>query len=492
MTTVEESDLKSISSFQPELHIPVNYDDEILSDFHREKIKTTWYTHSLIQTTPSTNKEQSTAIFDIKDMPHRLMYCYMRQKFNAIVVKPGYKDSVRIKWCKNPAVNRIIEAKIKANGKQFGRFDSVSHDFYLQYYRKNGGKDEIDRTIGPEKSQTWSDFLPAFVTNVFLPWGYAEDQTLSFPLHLFYDSNNKSSMTITQEFTLRNNLDSLLRMQVRNKLGKWINIKYNSDYILMLMDNGKLIDNNFDLKMPEVWSRQVYQTKDNLAYERDGCDNDKFKTVYYYNDIISIDSDNAESYEKNSAVPISCDTPCRAIFFAAENILAKDYNIYSNYTTNMFEQEKGCNPIDYFVIKYETADRTTQLNTDQCDMEAYYHMPNMPYEIGYNVYSLNWNHNSVAPDVGQVYKGRSVRMLFKLRNSEKSQLPPTLNVQKLYQKEKNDGDISELEDASSSINEEEIEKPADPDQFIVHVRLLVQRRLEFKQNPDGIYTLQID
>lgn len=450
--SIAKLDLETITAFQREIHDPKDENEGITSNFFREFHKTTWYTHLPIKLKCSPNENE--LIYTANNTFDFLLYTYMRQNFPALRVKKELQGKCEICWPHNLGTNIVINAQFKYDDDTPQTIDSVWYDIYPQFYMKPGFRNHYNGCVGNIPAlENWSTFLPEYTTNAPQPWYYCRDITLAVPL--FYCTLS----TVTHHYKMRTKISELLRMRVRKNIDDdWTEIPCNLKYIDGAGATGTL-------KIPELWGRYAYLTDEEREFNR--CQTER---VYYIEDIVAAESINQGNFGNNVPIELDCKTPCKAIFWVAESLKARKNRNYSNYTTNPDNLYEGWNPVQKVSLVYSGSPRLENMDSDHFDrMESYYHFPSPPEEPGYNAYSFAMDSRSLDADIGIVMDGLKTKLVVSLGNSNPYLKP-----------------VREMEDKQTSI--EELETPPvdlyGNTGFIVHVRMLVMKKLIFTFNED--------
>ncbi len=463
---IAKIDLDTIRDLQKELHEPSN-NEELISYFYREFSKSTWYTHLPIRLDCNVMNEKDLT-YTVNNTFDFLLYVYKRDFFPALRVKKEFRGRVEICWPHNLGHNTVISAQVKIDDDVLQTIDTIWYDIYSQFYMKPGYRDQYNIYVGniPALEQ-WSDFLPEYTTNVPQPFYHARDPSLAIPL--LYCSLSK----VTYHYKIRARISDLLRMRLcvdneperpgdyYDKGHRWRNIPCNLKYIEGADSTGKL-------SIPELWGRYVYLTDDEREWIK--CNFKETGRIYYIDDVIPCKAVNGGKLGFNVSVDLDCKTPCKALFWVAENLTAKKNNNFSNYTTNAENLYIGWNPISMYSLNYSGTSRFENMSSDHSDkMEPWYHFLSPPAEPGYNAYSFSMLSTSLDAEVGLVMAGLKTSLIVSLGNTDPFLKPVRSTDSKPI--------IEELEQDS-------ISKMSGDDEFMVHARLLVTKKLTFTFNAD--------
>lgn len=332
MTTVAQAELKSITALQKELHIPETDDEEVASNFFCEFIRSTWYTNALVKFKQS--KSDNQIDFTFAEPCGFLAYSEIKQKLPEISVREEFRDTVRIAWTPSIAFNIVETAKLIFGDTEPMSLNNISMDQYFQYCRENGFDKDLLEGIGDVDCLIeFSDYLPAYPTICIQPWFY-NDNPKKLPM---FDGIGKS---VVHSYKFRNGISSLLRMQELID-GEWIDL---NDPVLKYL-NGLPSDNC--LPSPEFWGRVTTNYPAELDVYR--CE---ARMNIYYKDYVTISSTNAVELGKKDVIENMSKSPCRAMWWVAQNQEALNNNYYSNYTTNPHDRRKGHSPIKSFSLSH--------------------------------------------------------------------------------------------------------------------------------------------
>lgn len=446
---IAKFDLDTLTKFQEEIHIPSDEDEEITSNFYREFRKTTWVSH--IPSKMKANCSDTEVSFTANTTFHYLINTFIRQTFPALRVKKEYENDVQIAWPHNLGTNSTPKACFKIDDDTLQTIDYVWFDIHSQFFMKPGFRDHWNMCVGNlPMLENWTNFLPEFTSNVRQPWFYGKDFCMAVPMFL-------SSLSLFEHvYTIRPFITDLLRMRVKKGDG-WIET----------MCNLKCLDGtgpNGQLRPPELWGRYGYLHPTEFKWNK--C---REKHTFYIEDVIACDSVIPSSYGSVVTVQLDCKTPCKAFYWVAENLSAKENRNFSDYTTNKDNMYQGWNPIRSRSLMYSGNTRLEMADSDHSDkIEPWDFAISPPSEAGYNMYSFACNPNSLDAEVGIVMNGMSVNLLCTLDNTD-PYLKPVKNTEDKSILDELRGDKRIVYNGT--------------DKFIVKVRLLVTKKLTFSQDP---------
>lgn len=470
-TTMAKLELKALTAFQQAIH--TSETGEIESQFANKFDSVLWNTQ--IPCKFKCTQDEDDLIFTTNPTFHYLMYSWLRQKLPSIRVKKDNKHPVQICWCHNVCNNIIISAEARSDDNKFQSFDNFWCDMYPQWYTKPGFKDHFNMCVGNNPIlEQWTDFLPSLPVKAVQPWFYSKDTSAAFPI--FYCSSQTS---IVHRYKMKRKIVDLLRMRIDEGKG-WKEIKPNLKYVEGYGTN--------ILPIPQLWGRYAFVTPDEVDYYKT-CEGQK-ERVYYIEDVIACEATNPSVYGSKVDIQLHCDTPCKGVFWVAENLTASNVNNFSNYTTNSSDLFKGWSPIKNYCIMYGSQPRTDIMESDQTEIEPWFHFPSAPWEPGYHVYSYAHSSASVRSDVGVVLSNLGARLLLTISNMD-----PYSNIEAETEETEDitqdDGESPKIEEQPGKGIEHD---PTDvsEDKFMVHVRLLVMKKLVIAQGEEGKFVFRED
>lgn len=456
---VAKEELYSLTDFQREIHVTSDPSENIISNFYKVFIKSTWYSSTPMKLKCTTEGEE--VVYTVNDSFHFLIYSYMRFVTPTVSVKQEYKGKVRIAWCHNLGTNIIERAFFKEDDEVFQTWDSVWADIYFQFYQSSGADKRKNHNIGignVKCLEDWSEYLPSYVINVDQPWFYSTDPALAYPI--FY----KNSQSRTEHRYIFRDILDLLRVQVLEN-GKWKDVKRGFKYLEFSSQT---------IKTPELWGRYAYITENEIKWYK--CNQSR---VLYIRDVDFCDAPNPNN--KNVVeVDLHCTNPCLAIFWVAENKDASLLHNYSNYTTNTQDLYSGWNPIKSVTLKYGNVIKFNNMPSDHFSIaEPRKHFPSAPDEIGYHGYSFAWDSTNFHGDIGVVFSGLNAKMQFCINTDFLD--PSCINEE--------DTEINSVENTENSIEIRELNNNLP--KFLIHVRLLIIRKFTITSEGNDIFKFKV-
>ncbi len=448
-----KEELNSLTDFQKEIHVTSSATEDIMSNFYKPFIKSTWNSNISMKLKCSNDGHET--VYTANNSFHFLIYTYMRFQLPKITVNEKYKDTVRVAWCHNVGTNIINQTSFKEDDEVFHTWDNTWADIYFQFYQKIGEGKRDNHNIGIgniECLENWSTSLPEYYINVQQPWFYSEHVQHAFPL--FY----KGSQTRAEHrYVFRNKISELLRVQILEN-GEWKDtIKKIHKYISVRGDITTI-------NTPELWGRYSFNTETEIKWLK-SCSKDR---TYYTKDIEICDIPNTNRYKTISEVNLQCNNPCLAMFWVAQNNEALSLNNYSNYTTDSKNLYNGWDPIKTTTLKYGTTYRLDNMASDHFNIaESRNHFSSSPNERGYHAYSFANDSTAYDGDTGVVFSGINAKLQCLLENG---------NI--FLQNE-------------STPNKDYVQEEDESQTFITRVRLLFMRKVTIKVDDEGKFRILI-
>lgn len=447
-------------------------EEEITSNSYREFLKSTFYVP--IDEKLEGNHTDQTSTFRVNVSYDELLYLICRVELPTLKVKEEYKETVKIAWGHNIGHNIMRLAKFLIDGKEYQRFNKVDMDILYQFEVPNDRKQNYKERIGSVPClEDWTTHLPRYKLNIPQPFYFCKDISQNIPLKVF----SVKEASFVYEFIL--DIWKLLRVSVfSSKTNTWQELKNLNKTKLEAFVSG--LNTAATIPYPELMGRYLILTEEERTW-RNSCLN---KQVYYIDQMLDTSPTNLFALSQTAETQLISNTPCKKIYWMAENVGNRDYNVFSNYTTSK-EMGKGYNPCSSATMKYQQIIRF-HLQQDMFDKSfPDKHCVGTPNEIGYNVFSFAYDNSSFDADIG---------MSFNPPNNT-----PTLSIQiadtdpykeeiKKFQKQLNKEDLDEMLEEQENIEVENLSKEL----YKVHVRLLTYRRIKFEKNEKGEIQLSID
>lgn len=473
---IAKDELNSLTEFQKEIHNIKDLSEEIISNFYKAFVKSTWYSSMPLKLKSTIDGEE--IVYAVNTSFHFLLYSYMRFVLPPVNVKSEYKGKVRIAWCHNVGTNIVNNAFFKDDEDVCQRWDNIWADIYFQFYQNPGAGKRKNHNVGNGNLkclEEWTESLPACPINIDQPWFYSMDTALAFPI--FYKHSQSRS---EHRYNFRRRIVDLLRVQILGKDGKWKDtVRSTSKYLD--------ISASAQIKIPELWGRYAYITDKEIAYFK--C---KQTRHYYTRDIEICDTQNPNKYGSTSGIDLHSNNPCLAFFWVAENSDATANHNYSNYTTDTNDLYNGWDPIRSTTLKYGTSVRLNEMPSDHFNIaESRKHFPSSPGEIGYHAYSYAWDSTNFHGDIGIVFSSMKAKLQCKIANNNIY----NSDIYKEEDKKDEEDDALNQEESEDELNEiKEIKSTTENNSpnFITRARLLVIRKFTISSDKDGKFSFKID
>lgn len=397
-----KEELASLTDFQRDIHVMSNLAEDIISNFYRAFIKSTWYSSIPMKLKCTTDGDE--VVYSVNNSFHFLMYSYMRFSLPPIRVKSDYKARVRIAWCHNVGTNQILKAVFKEDDDTFHTWDNIWADMYFQFYQSAGAGKRENHNIGignVKCLEDWTEFLPPYPINVDQPWFYSMDPALAFPI--FY----KNSQTRAEHrYTFRRKIVDLLRVQILGRERKWKDTTRKAHQYLD-------INSTSTLRLPELWGRYAYITEPEIKWYK--C---KQTRTFFTRDVEVCDTQNPNKFNSTAEINLHCTNPCLAFFWVSENREASNNHNYSNYTTDTQDLYAGWDPIKTTTLKYGTTTRLDNMPSDHFSIaEPRKHFPSAPDTRGFHGYSYAWDSTSYHGDIGIVFSSMNAKLYCRVANN---------------------------------------------------------------------------
>lgn len=448
------------SPMQRSLHVPVTESEKIRSNFYREFSKSTFHT-TQIESFKQSKVSDSKIDFIHTGGATYLIYSYMTQYYPAIRVLPKFRKTIRICWTHNLAINTIKEARMHSDGVNIFGFSKIFLDHMNQNWVDPAFKDQVQIDIGNAPCmEVWNTSLPSYNTTLDLPFYYSFDETLAYPTVL--DKN------LIHSFTFKNKIAELLRMQEL----KLVNGKETWKDIPCKFSCLSGIPSDFRLPSPELWGRFSYNADYEIEWLK--CHEN---VTQIFNDIITIKSTNPEKIGKTLTVELNSEHPWQCLMWKAENMKATANRYLSNYTTNWESIDEGWSPMKTVNYEYTGGKKFDDMDSQHFEtVVSRHHFKSVSHEAGYNAFSQCNNPFSAKIDVGVV------------TCDTKPKFSVVLGSNNIFE---------ETEEDSYGHEEEEDELPIEPKSeddttYLLHVCLVVSRKITFIKHGDNDYKILMD
>jgi hypothetical protein len=447
-------------------------DEEITSNSYREFSKSTFYV-PIDEKLEASNTDQTSTV-RVNVSYDELLYLNCRIELPTLKVKEEYKETVKIAWGHNLGHNITKSGKFYIDGKEYQRFNKIDLDLLYQFDIPNDRKQNYKERIGSIPClEDWTLHLPRYKLNVPQPFYFCKDISQNIPLKVF----NVKEAHFVYEFVL--DIWKLLRVSIfSSKTNSWQELKNLNKSKLETFVTG--FNTAATLSVPELIGRYVMLTDEERNW-RNSC---LTKQVYYIDQMVDSSPTNLYAISQTAETQLVSNSPCRKIYWMAENASNKDYNIFSNYTTSK-DHSKGYNPCSTATMKYQQIVRFT-LEQDMFDRTIPdKHCIGTPNEFGYNVYSFSYDNSSFDADIGMSFNPPNNTPTLSILIEDTD---PYKEETKKFEEKLNKDELEKMLEEQENVIKENLSK----DLYRVHVRLLTYRRVKFERNDKGEIVLVID
>lgn len=464
-SNVLKLDINSLTRFQKELHEPDENKDlrdpknQVNSRFSCNVEKNAWATHTKVKLTH--NAEEGQVVYTASKKFDVIFGAELIINLPPIKVKDRYKKRIQICYPHNPGHNIGHNAELKIDDDHQEGFDSIWLDNVSQFYMKSGAgkRDLYNRMVGNIPClEEWGTDLPGLKLMVPQPYSFGRNTRVG--LRTLRSSMN----TVTFQYKIRNKIHEILRMRVLKEDDIWVEIPCKVQY-LDIPENAK------DLPIPELWARQALMTDEERDWHKfeDPATKTTPKThVIYTEDVFIATSNNPTAIGSTDIIKLQCKSPCKALFWNAQDIKNIPTRNFSNYTTNRDNLLLGWNPCSNVDLKYGSGSRIDDMSHEHFDMSEPWDMfPSAPSEPGYNGYSLGFEQGTLNADTAIVLDSLTATLHIKLGDTD-----PFRTIEEPDEEIADDGDLIPVE-ALVENQTSSVEK----NKYIIHVRALVYKKL---------------
>lgn len=461
-------DINGLTEFQKELHETNNPTETVKSRFACVIDKYAWSTHTKSKMIQSA--EEGEVIYTASKKFDVLFRTETHITLLPIKIKEKYRSNIQICYPHNPGHNICYQGELKIDDDHHQTIDSIWMDIHSQFFMKSGAgmRDHYDRMIGNIPClENWTTELPGIKLLVPQPFYYSRNTRVG--LMTLQSSMN----TITHHYKIRNKIPDILRMRVKTSVKsqntnsdeiKWQEIPCKLQY-LDIPGRAK------EFPIPELWARYSLITDAEREWHKsiDPTTGEPIKHIIYTEDIVMTTSNNPTPLGSTDVIPLHCKSPCKSLFWVAQNIKAIENRNFSNYTTNQENLFHGWNPCAKVDIKYGGAHRVEQLSHEHFDLsEPWDFFPSAPSEPGYNAYSFGFEPTTLNADTAIVLEPLKASLHVKLNDTDPF---------KSIEEEDDDGELVPIE----ALENVDIRKNS----YLIHVRALVYKKLIMSWNEKG-------
>jgi hypothetical protein len=480
-SNVLKLDIDSLTEFQKELHEPIPGSDpkdpknHIKSRFSCHVEKSAWSAHT--KSKMSYSVEEGEVIYTSSKKYDVLFGSELSIKLLPIKVKEGCKDTVQICYPHNPGHNICGRGELKVDDEHHQTIDTVWLDIHSQYFMKNGAgkRDLYNRMVGNLPClEQWNTELPSVPLLVPQPYYYSRNTKVAL-------RTLRSSMNVVKHhYKMRTKINDIIRMRVRSiigvneqgeeEYGEWKKCVCNLSYL-------DIPNNMKEIPIPELRGKYAIMSDSEREWNKfDPVTKEPVKHIIYTEDIFTATSNNPTPTGDTDIIPLQCIAPASQIHWVAQQVDFPKYNNYSNYTTDKESVYYGFNPCVLADLKYGAAYRYEGLNVEDTECSsAWYHGYSAPCESGYNTIPLNYNSGNLNVDTSVVLNPLNATLHVKLGDSN-----PLNAVDETEINHQHHGKIipvEALDDDTAYINNR--------NRYIIHVRILVYKKLEMSWNKDA-------
>lgn len=277
-----------------------------------------------------------------------------------ISVYEEYRKNVRICWPKNPFLSIIGEAELCSEDT----IDNIDYIILCNRMQWHIHKRKLfSKMIGNISQLTyWNSYLPAYTCSSPQLWFYGLSKNWAIPLHLLETRNYP-----IHKYKFRLDISKFLRMQYYSN-GDWQDIPVNFKYIKCPENKNIPAPNMFG-----IYHKITLEEKQS----RKNCE-------FYYNFFKRQSNANEISFGENIQLQLKSTSPILQLFYVAENMTAKKYNDYTNFTSST-DRDIGTNIFKNVTLKYNDNFKLKDVfSQNLSNIYGFYNFPKYPCEEGYN------------------------------------------------------------------------------------------------------------
>lgn len=419
---IQEITASKSHPFHNDLHTPVG-DEKIGSVFYDPVQKSTWYSNDDRVELKRTG-ENGTYTFLIPESVSRLLSVTMTQDLPALEVSETFKDTIRIAYTPNAGIAIVEEGVLLLEDAE--TYPLSKHWIKVQsmYNVDENHVETIEDALGnrcPELTE-FSNKLPKRQVGAIHPWYFTYRKG---------GLNVNIRHNVRFRYTVLHEVQDILRVQSREPLpdggyGPWVDRDDFQEEWLKAIE---------PLPAPTMTGECCFNTMQEMEYYK--CDEEY---VEWITDVFEFQSTNPVEDGKKITEVISKDNPCKAIFACAENVRARELKYHCNYTSCPTNVSSGVDPVKLVMLKYDQKRRLVDRNDSVATkLVNTRHFKCSPREPGFRANAL-CNRPFDAQESGVVL----------------SALQSTINI-----------DLMQLPHDQKS-------------KFIIHIFLLVQRKVTYK------------
>lgn len=324
--------------------------------------------------------------YNIKGEFDMLRGSYINFILPEISVHEEYKDTIRICWPKNPLLSIIGEAEL-CSEDTIDNIDYIILCNRMQWHIKK--RKLFSKMIGNMPQLTdWNHSLPTYTCSSPQLWFYGLSKNWALPLYLLESKNYP-----IHKYKFRLDISKFLRMQYCLN-GQWKNIPVDFKYIKC--PENKNIPNPTMFGFYHKITKEEKQSRTN--YE------------FYYNSFKRQSNPNEIKFGENIQLQLKSTTPILQLFYVAENMTAKKYNDYTNFTSST---DNGVNIFKNITLKYNDNFKLKDIfSQNLSNLYGFYNFPKYPCEEGYN--AIHFGYGRELDDVDLNINANALDVIIKV------------------------------------------------------------------------------
>lgn len=315
---------------------------------------------------------------------HFLLHTWAALTTPKVMVAGRYREQYRIAFTRNLLHHVMRSCSLKANELSLLQLDAVGRDNLTQHEIAGGKWEQYNRMIGNVPDLVnFSDVLPSTELKmplVEMPWELAESGANALPLCAL-----KLNEIRIEAADMLLDLEHLIRVQQctgqdSNGDPIWTPVPRKDIPGDLFVVKGKGREQR--LPVPQMWAEYALVDKRETEFH---AKNPKTYLIHQYqrhsNKAAKADGGNDRfDFKFNGAV--------KGWWLNAVNQTSREYNNYSNYTTNPVDQDRGSDPLHHVSLYYEGQARFENFPASiLSDIIPFYHSKRVPLETGYHYYA---------------------------------------------------------------------------------------------------------
>ena len=367
-------------------------EDKIHLEFYEDVLPVGWYGLDPVPFI-ATPTEEGKITYKPPPGYHYLLESYVSIYIPTLKIKKEYNTEYRFRWDDDLAFKIAGEAILTSGRTHIQSIDYHWMIFHSQFFNSGGHNERFQKDIGNMKKLT--AFQPEHKWSTLQacqPWFYSKHYTTALPLFKFGE-------TVIPQHTYNYILDieKLICMQ-RLEDDSWVDIESDINLFEVQPDF-----NNGKIRNPVLYGLFSNITPKELSYHNDlPEDGDKGASqIYYIEDIIKCDAENAVEFGQKSTVLLKSKQPAKAIIWGMENQTAVEKGNRGNYTSNSTNFRKGCNPMASNTLNIGSTTKFKEMSYSHLVGPLIKnHFTSSPTREGINGYSFINSQNRTGIDVG--------------------------------------------------------------------------------------------